>query len=32
MGINEIKNHPWFNEFNWTLLEKKELASPFFID
>ena len=27
--INELKNHPWFNRFNWDNLVKKKLVSPF---
>lgn len=28
-GINEIKEHAWLKEVNWSLLYKKELESPF---
>lgn len=28
-SINEIKNHPWFNGFNWYKFEKKQIPSPF---
>ncbi len=27
--INELKNHSWFNGYNWNSLEKKQLDSPF---
>ena len=27
--INELKNHSWFNGYNWNNLEKKQLDSPF---
>ena len=27
--INELKNHSWFNGYNWNNLEKKKLKSPF---
>lgn len=27
--INEMKNHPWFNNFNWDNLENKKIESPF---
>jgi serine/threonine protein kinase len=27
--INELKNHSWFNGYNWNDLEKKKLKSPF---
>ena len=28
-GIEEIKNHNWFNEFNWEELFNKKINSPF---
>lgn len=28
-GIDEVKNHPWFNDFNWDALMRKEME-PFF--
>lgn len=28
-GINEIKNHPWLNNYPWDKLLKKELKPPF---
>ena len=28
-GILEIKNHPWFKDFNWGDLYKKTMISPF---
>lgn len=28
-NIDELVNHPWFHEFNWEKLEKKEAISPF---
>ena len=27
--VNELKNHPWFDNFQWKKLEKKEIKSPF---
>jgi serine/threonine protein kinase len=27
--INELKNHSWFNGYDWNNLEKKKLVSPF---
>ena len=27
--INELKNHSWFNGYDWNNLEKKKLNSPF---
>lgn len=27
--INELKNHSWFNGYDWNNLEKKKLKSPF---
>ena len=27
--INELKDHPWFNGFNWESLEKRQIESPF---
>jgi serine/threonine protein kinase len=27
--INELKNHSWFNGFDWNKLEKKQIDSPF---
>ena len=31
-GIHEIKNHSWFDNFDWRSLEKGEFKSPFYID
>ena len=28
-GIHEIKNHPWFKDYPWDKLEKKEIKPPF---
>lgn len=28
-GIEEVKNHKWFNGFEWKLLYNKKLAAPF---
>ena len=28
-GIEEIKNHAWLRDFNWSDLEKKRFKSPF---
>ena len=28
-GIIEIKDHPWFKNFPWIQLLKKNIASPF---
>ena len=28
-GPEEVKNHPWFKNFNWEKLVRKELPSPF---
>lgn len=28
-GIEEIMRHPWFKNFDWEKLEKKEIQSPF---
>lgn len=28
-GPSELKNHPWFKDFPWEKLEKKELKPPF---
>ncbi len=28
-NINELKNHSWFQGFDWSKLEKKEIKSPF---
>jgi serine/threonine protein kinase len=27
--INELKNHSWFERFDWNKFEKKQIASPF---
>lgn len=27
-GINELKNHKWFNGFDWNKFEKKKIKSP----
>ena len=27
--INELKDHPWFNGFDWAGLEKRQIVSPF---
>merc|ERR1712100_232718 len=27
-GVNEIKNHPFFKDFNWIQAEQKELTPP----
>lgn len=27
--INEMKKHPWFNDFNWKKFENKQIQSPF---
>lgn len=29
IDINELKNHPWFNNINWDKLENKQISSPF---
>ena len=31
-SINELINHPWFKEFDWEKLEKKQIVSPFNIN
>ena len=31
-GFNDIKNHPWFKDFDWEKMEKFELNSPFVIE
>jgi len=31
-GFEEIKQHPWFQNFDWMRLEKKEMLSPFIPD
>ena len=28
-GINEIKNHEWMKDIDWTLLENKKIEAPF---
>ena len=28
-GITEIKEHPWFRNFPWAQLQRKNIASPF---
>ena len=28
-GPDEVKGHPWFKNFNWTLLHNKEIVAPF---
>ncbi len=28
-GIDDIKNHPFFNGIDWNKLEKKEIEPPF---
>lgn len=28
-GMNEVKNHPWFQDFNWEELLSKKMVSPF---
>lgn len=28
-GIEELVNHPWFRNFNWERLKKKEMTPPF---
>ena len=28
-GINDLKHHSWFDNFNWAQLENKELKAPF---
>ena len=28
-GIKELKEHPWFNEFNWNELFNKKMKAPF---
>ena len=27
--LNEIKNHKWFNDFDWDALVKREIEAPF---
>ena len=31
-GMQEIKSHPWFKNFPWQKLAKKELKAPFIPD
>jgi hypothetical protein len=28
-GLYEVKSHPWFKDFNWTALLKKNIKPPF---
>ena len=28
-GVDEIKNHPWFDKVNWNALVTKSIKSPF---
>ena len=28
-GIDEVMNHPWFRNFSWTRLKRKEMEPPF---
>ena len=28
-GLDELKNHSWFNGFNWEELETKEIVASF---
>lgn len=29
LGFIEIKEHPWFKDFDWEMLRKKEMKAPF---
>ena len=31
-GIAELKEHPWFNNFDWILLNSRRMKSPFIPD
>lgn len=28
-GAQDVKNHPWFAEFDWEKLKRKELQAPY---
>jgi len=28
-GVNDIKNHRWFNEIDWELLHLKKIVAPY---
>lgn len=28
-GVDEIKEHPWFKDIDWGMLERKEIEPPF---
>lgn len=29
MGIDELRNHSWFDRFDWRSLQDKSMASPY---
>lgn len=29
LGVNDIKNHRWFNEVDWELLSQKKIVAPY---
>ena len=29
IGVNDIKNHRWFNEVDWELLLQKKIVAPY---
>lgn len=31
-GLDEVKNHPWFNDVKWEKIENCEFISPFKIE